>query len=253
MKGQVIWLGQAGFVIEGDDARVGVDLFLRSDPRLRPPFCHPDALGFLDATFVTHEHHDHMDRFTLTALTERLRAMDVVVPCPIAEEAKALGIPRVRPAEVGLPMRYGDIEATPVRARHAAHMAEGYHFGEPDGRFLGYVFRVGTAAVYHSGDTIMYPELADTLRGLGVTVMLLPINGRSYAREKAGLVGNLTPEEAVDLAAEAGAAVLIPMHYETYPNNLGDVGQAAEMAYRRGVTLVVPRYGQRVPLDWNAV
>lgn len=246
------WLGQAGFIVETDQARVGVDLFLRDDPRLRKPFQHPDQIGRVDAAFVTHEHHDHLDGYTLLTLQERLPDMTVVVPEPVRQDAENLGLRRVAGARPGQSVMVGDIDVTPVRALHAVHMEEGYHFGEPDGRFLGYVLRTGGAAVYHSGDTIMYPEMADTLKALGVTVMLLPINGRSYRRERADLVGNLLPDEAVDLARDAGARALIPMHYETYPNNLGDVGQAADLAYRGGVTFIVPHYGQPVPLDWLA-
>lgn len=96
---------------------------------------------------------------------------------------------------------------------------------------------MGGSAVYHSGDTLMYPELAEVLKDRGVSVVMLPVNGRSFTREASGLVGNLSPEEAVDLAADVGVALV-----------RGDIGQTAEWAYRRGVTLIVPRYQTRIPI-----
>lgn len=250
VSGSLRWLGQAGFIMETPDVRVGVDLFLRADPRLRPPFQHPDQLGPLDAVLATHEHHDHLDAFTVVTLQQRLPELRVIVPEPVTALASELGILGVEGARVGVPIAVGDITITPIRALHAVHMDEGYHFGDPEGRFLGYIFDVGGVRVYHSGDTVMYPGLSAALRDFQVTILCCPINGRSFHRESADLVGNFTPEEAVELAREVGAAALIPMHFETYPNNLGDVGQAADLAYKAGVTFVLPRYGQAVPLLW---
>lgn len=244
------WYGQAGFVIEDGSTRLGIDLFLRQDPRLRPPVLHPTELGHLDGVLVTHEHHDHLDDWTLKVLQEALPDLRVVVPEPIRDHAQRLGLAQVEGVVPGQAYTIGSMVVTPVRALHAVHMEEGYHFGVPDGRFLGYVIRTGNAAVYHSGDSLPYPGLEETLQALAVTLVLLPINGRSFKREALDLVGNFTPEEAVDVAQGVGARVLVPMHFETYPNNLGDVGQAAHLAYRAGVTMVIPRYGQAVPLDW---
>lgn len=210
------WYGQAGFLVEGALGRVGIDLFLRPDPRLRAPVCEPRDIPRLDAALATHEHHDHRDVYTLQGLQAHHPAMEVVVP-------------------------------DPIRSLHGVTMEDAYHFGDPPGRFLGYIVYVGGSAVYHSGDTLMYPELAEVLKDRGVSVVMLPVNGRSFTREASGLVGNLSPEEAVDLAADVGAA-LVPMHWETYPGNGGDIGQTAEWAYRRGVTLIVPRYQTRIPI-----
>lgn len=249
MAVRIAWYGQAGFMIEDGATRVGVDLFLRPDPRLREPFCAPEAIPPLQAVFCTHEHHDHLDPYTLTGLQKNHPPMKVVVPAPVRTLAEAAGLKHVVGAVPRQVLQYGEMIVEPVLSLHASEMSEGYHFGRPPGRFLGYVFRLGHTVIYHSGDTIMYPELPGELKQRGVTVLLLPINGRSFQREASGLVGNLTPEEAVDLAAQVGAEALIPMHWETYPHNRGDIGQAAEWAYRRQVTLIVPRYGQKVRVD----
>ena len=103
-------------------------------------------------------------------------------------------------------------------------------------------------ALYHSGDTVWYPGLVQTLQSLGVTGALLPINGRSYGREAEDVVGNLNPEEAALLASQAGVSWWIPMHYETYANNLGDIGAAARETRRRGVPMIIPHYGVPIPL-----
>lgn len=77
------WYGQAGFLVEGALGRVGIDLFLRPDPRLREPVCEPRDIPRLDAALATHEHHDHRDVYTLQGLQVHHPAMEVVVPDPI--------------------------------------------------------------------------------------------------------------------------------------------------------------------------
>ena len=67
-------------------------------------------------------------------------------------------------------------------------------------RFLGYVLQFGDWVVYHSGDTIRYPGMAEKLRTFGVHVALLPINGCAPGKE--GVPGNLSGPEAAQLAKD---------------------------------------------------
>lgn len=245
------WVGQSSFLLHSPLANLGVDLFLRNDPRLRQPSVDIDGIGHLDAAFATHEHSDHLDIATLRQLQAQHPHVEVIVPAPLASDTISHGLTNVIGAHPGIPLVYGDITVVSILSQHAVHHGEGYHFGQPMGRFLGYVFKMGAYAVYHSGDTLVYDGLVDALLPYHITAMLLPINGRGYFREQQDLVGNMNPEDAVLLTKAVGAEFLVPMHFETYPENLGDVGQTVHLAYKAGVTVLVPRYGQRVPLDWN--
>ena len=80
-------------------------------------------------------------------------------------------------------------------------------------RFLGFVARCGPWTIYHSGDTVRYAGMAETLRPFAVDVALLPINGRAPERRVAG---NLDGREAADLARAIGAGVVIPCHYDMF-------------------------------------
>jgi L-ascorbate metabolism protein UlaG (beta-lactamase superfamily) len=98
--------------------------------------------------------------------------------------------------------------------------------------------------LYHAGDTIHYEGMEDALRRFDVDVAMLPINGRDAEREGRGIVGNLSEREASWLAAEVGAGVLLPMHYDAFGRNRGEPGElvhAAERDGRRVPVLVPPR------------
>src|SRR5260370_16125651 len=67
--------------------------------------------------------------------------------------------------------------------------------------YLRYLVRFGNCTIYHAGDCIPYPGLADRLRAYSLTVALLPINGRKTDATP----GNFEIAEAAGLAEEVWA------------------------------------------------
>jgi L-ascorbate metabolism protein UlaG (beta-lactamase superfamily) len=115
-------------------------------------------------------------------------------------------------------------------------------------RFLGYTIEVGGVRVYDAGDTIDFDGLAEEVREAGADVALLPINGRSAEREAQDIVGNLGPEEAVELAVRCGARALVPAHYDMFAANLGDPGRCTSYAKDAHPELAVIVPGRFRPL-----
>lgn len=248
--GQLAWLGQAGFLVETPRCRILIDAFLTPKPGARDPICGVDDLGNIDLALVTHQHDDHLDGPTLRLLKQKNPGLGIIVPDPIQSELKAWNIPEesVIAARPDASIEFPGGHIHPVASAHGVHVVDGYAVGDPPGRFLGYVVSWDGFSLYHSGDTVWYPGLEKTLQSLRITGALLPINGRSYGREAEDIVGNLNPEEAALLASQAGVSWWIPMHYETYANNLGDIGAAARETRRRGVPMMIPHYGIPIPL-----
>ncbi|MHA6630959.1 MBL fold metallo-hydrolase [Pseudonocardia sichuanensis] len=243
------WLGQAGFLLRGGGATVLVDPYLTPTGarRFPPPFAAADAAG-VDAVLVTHEHGDHLDVDVARAFADAASTARWVVPEPVLERLVSLGIRRdlVEPARPGRPLTVGAVRVDPLPAHHGIDMADAYGTGAegPGGpaRFLGYVLDLAGTRVYHSGDCIDYPGLGDELTRLGVHVVLLPINGRDAEREARNIVGNMSAEEAVDLAARAGAEVLVPMHWDMFEGNPGHPSRAVALVERDHpeLTVLVP-------------
>ena len=109
-------------------------------------------------------------------------------------------------------------------------------------RFLGYVLQFGDWVVYHSGDTIRYPGMAEKLRTFGVHVALLPINGRAPERRVAG---NLSGPEAAQLAKDIGARMVIPCHFEMFEFNTASPDEFVTECRRLGQPCQVLRCGER--------
>jgi len=230
------WLGQSGFRLRdpAGGPTIFVDPFLKERPdRTWPAPIDTDALANADLVLATHEHSDHLDRPTLKAAAEMPGArFTLVVPRPLVEIATdEIGLPaeRVIGAQPDERIERDGVTIHPLPAAHGVHVADSYNFGEQlsNGlvRYLGYVVEIGGVRVYHAGDCIPYVGQAERLRALQPHLVLLPINGRDFFREtERNNVGNMDDREAARLAHEAGAQVLVPMHWELFPHNPGFPG-----------------------------
>jgi L-ascorbate 6-phosphate lactonase len=237
------WLGQSSFELRFPGASLLVDPFLSQHPdRLVPP---PDeTFPRLDGVLITHEHWDHLDVEACRELAAASPSALFVAPAPITG---MVGVERERIVgmQPGESVRVGEATVHAVPACHALHVEDGYSV---DPRFLGYVIEGGGIRVYHAGDTIGFDGLAERLRELQVEIALLPINGRRPEREAADIAGNLEPEDAVELAAAAGARVAIPMHHDMFAANLGDPARFTAHAAENHPNLAVLLPGRFAPL-----
>jgi L-ascorbate 6-phosphate lactonase len=256
VKLTMTWYGQAGFRLDVGQSRVLIDPFLsdREDRRYPPP---ATASDFTDITLVlcTHEHIDHLDLKFLPGFCAVNDQAKIVVPAPVTDVAAGGGIQphRLIGAMPGHPIKDLDVTVHPVPALHGMDDPGPAVYEFRDGRFLGYVIDAGGVRVFHAGDGLLYAELASALTELAPDVMLLPINGRDHMRESKGLVGNMNEAEAAWLCTQVRPAYIIPMHYEMFAHNRGDVGKFAslihEAAADAGPVLVMPSRGRPFTLE----
>lgn len=220
-----LWaLGQAGFVIKGGDMIVYIDPYLSGEVardgghgRRFPVPIAPGAVRHAQVVFATHEHMDHADGATLGPLMAA-SSQAVLVTSPggrdVALEADVPAERIVLP-RLGQPASIGGLRYTAIPAAHYSYEVD----AEGHSRWMGFLLEWNGVTIYHSGDTIMIPEIAAALDGVRIDLALLPINGRDYFRDQRNIVGNLWPGEAVQLAAQLGARVLIGVHNDLFAGN----------------------------------
>ncbi len=207
---ELTWLGQSGFLLRFPSANVLVDPFLSDRGERLVPAPALESLGSIDILAATHEHWDHLD---LPAIVRLARAAPSGCSCWSRSPSSTRCSTRASPrngfaacnrtrssfiATCGSPQCRRDTACTsPTPTTSARELSDGKV------RYLGYVLSEEGVVVYHAGDTILYDEHASRLESLGVQLALLPINGRDPEREALDLVGNLSPDEAASLIAEA--------------------------------------------------
>lgn len=252
----IVWLGHATALVEVDGYRILTDPVFsdRCSPsdavgprRLHPPPVGLSALPALDAIVVSHDHYDHLDIDTVTALARSQRA-PFVVPLGVGAHLREWGIPADRVVELDWDEHttLGDLTVTCTPARHFS------------GRFLtrnqtlwaSWVIAGPTHRVYFGGDSGYTSSFGAIGAGHGpFDVTLLPIGAYNTAWPDV----HMNPEEAVrahlDLNA-SGSGLLVPIHWGTFrlaPHRWDEpVERLLTAAEAAGVTVGVPRPGGRV-------
>ena len=238
------WLGQHGFVVKTASSVLYLDPFLSPmADRLVNPLLTPDEAT--NATLITgsHDHGDHIDHPALLGMMCAAPRAQLVVPCVAVPALISEGLPsdRVHGIGAGETMRFDDVT---VHAVAAAHELLDYneHTGYP---YLGFVLEADGITIYHAGDTCVYEGLVTALKKWDITVAFLPINGRDARRLRNGCIGNMTYQEAVDLAGAIRPVLTVPAHFEMFAMNSQDPSAFCEYMDVKfpGLTYRVPEHG----------
>lgn len=215
------WLGQLSFVVKVGEAVIYLDPYLADDPaRQTPPLLQPGQVTNATICTGSHDHADHIDPASVPGIAEASPRCKFVVPNPHLDRMTALGcapdsIVGLRPDETAV---VAGVTITALKAKHE-------FFDESDLGFphLGYVLEAGGVCFYHAGDTLIYEGLVSALqRWETMDAMFLPINGRDGSRYRSGCLGNMTFQEAVDLAGEIRPQLVVPAHHDMFANNQAD-------------------------------
>ena len=223
------YLGQVGFLIKCCEKYLLVDGYLTDyvdrhcsgdlvtwHRRYDAPIA-PTELDFVDYVFCTHGHYDHADPETLAAIASVNSKALFFVTEPIRTQITGYGIANDRVTGLATDCKVKIDDLLTVTAIPAAH-EEIHRAADGNCEEVGFIFHFGTHTIYHSGDCCPYSGLAERVKG--TEVMILPINGRDYYRTVVkDIIGCFDINEAITLASDAGARLLIPVHFDLYEVN----------------------------------
>ena len=240
------WLGQHGFAVKLGGTVLYLDAFLSDLPgRQVPPLLAPPQVTHARLVLGTHDHADHIDRPAWPALAAASPEATFVVPLLLRERIVAeLRLPqdRVVGVDEGRPAEIAGVKVSAVPAAHEfldTDAATGLH------PYLGFVIEGNGFCLYHAGDTCLYEGLHERLLRRRLDLMILPINGRDARRLKANCIGNMTYQEAADLAGALAPRLTVPAHFDMFAGNREDPALFVDylaVKYPRLRTLV-PDYG----------
>jgi len=244
------WLGHSTVYLEIDGIRVLTDPVWgpRASPlgwagpkRFYAPLIPLEELPIPQVVALSHDHYDHLDRATIL----RIKDWDTrfIVPLGVGARLEDWGVPASRITELDWweTTRVGELEVACTPARHASGRSL---FDKDKTLWGGFAFLGPRHRVYYSGDTGMFPGLADIGIRLGPFDLTMIESG---AYGQAWPDWHLGPEQAVRAHAMVQGRVLMPVHWGLFDLAAHGWTEPIERvlvaARAVGATVVVPKPG----------
>lgn len=215
----VTWLGHAAFLFRLGGRTILTDPYLseRASPftgfgpaRFAGPALPPERLPPVDLLLLSHNHYDHLDMPALARLP-RLAGASVVMPLRVGRYldpdrfAQALEVDWLQRVEIA---------GIAVTAVPAVHFSKRGLFDRNASLWCGYLIEAGGRCVLFTGDTAYGPVFRTTAAGLPrPELACVPIG--AYEPRLLMRGSHCTPEEAVAIGRDWGAARLCAMHWGT--------------------------------------
>lgn len=221
----IFFLGQAGYVIKSPDAIVYIDPYLsnyvehpnglnkRTIKRKFPPIFSPEKITTLDAILITHAHHDHMDPWTLEAVS--IQYMLYCTETAYRNNSVHIKSENIVYVNPGHEYNIKDIAVTPVLSAH--YELYDRETGKPIG--VSYILKILDKTFYFWGDGVIYHGLLDFLSKYSFNYFFAPINGRDWVRENNNILGNINITELIGISKELNIDFVVPNHFDMFDCN----------------------------------
>ncbi len=247
------WLGHStvllkvdGFTILTDPVfsdRVGLRLgpVMLGVKRLLAPALEPRDLPKIDLVLLSHAHMDHWDLPSLGALESR--DTEVINARRTSDLLQVSRWRRVTELGWGKTERVGAASVRAFEINHwGARMQTDIYRG-----YNGYLIECGSYRVLFAGDTAVTTAFRSLRSSRPIDLAIMPIG--AY---KPWIRFHCTPEEAWQMASDAGAERILPVHHQTFPLSrepvLEPIERLERVAGRQRDQIVVQRVGQEFRL-----
>ncbi|MBO4758251.1 MAG: MBL fold metallo-hydrolase [Bacteroidales bacterium] len=244
------WLGQMGLIVKSASTMIVIDYYATPLPtrQVTPPIP-ADELTGVDAFLGTHNHIDHIDhpawriwantnpeaKFVFPRAHKRSISNDKIA------DSNAVGL------NAGESVQIGDMTIHAIAASH-----EFLDQDKETGLFphLQYIVECNGVRIHHAGDTVRYEGMMPAIKAFGaIDVELIPINGRDARRLRRNCIGNMTYQEAADLAGDVEPKLVIPGHWDMFADNSADptlFEEYIKTKYKDRLTCRIPKVLEKI-------
>ena len=243
------WIGHSTVLLKIDgttvitdpvfSTRAGVNLGFSTVgiKRLVAPALKIAELGKIDLVLLSHAHFDHFDLPSLHALENRGTA--VVTASRTSDLLRVRRYAQVRELAWDERARIGGLEIRAFRVKHwGARMRRDVYRG-----YNGYVIEAGGFRIVFGGDTAATDSFRALRSSRRVDLALMPVGAYNP-----WIFNHCTPEQAWEMANDAGAEFFLPMHHQTFALSREPYHEPLERlmaaAGRQGDRVAVRRIGQ---------
>lgn len=205
--------------------------------RVADPGISLNLLPPIDIAFISHNHYDHLDKFTVRNLA-LFHDITFIVPLGIKEKLIKWGI--TRPIIELDWWQSHDVGEVKITATPAQHWSRRGLFDINKTLWMGGVFESSKGSVFFAGDTGLGPhfsEIAQTFNAINVG--LLPIGSykpRSVMKEQ-----HMSPSDALSAHQDLKTEIMIPIHYDVFPLGKEAFREAEDDLISEAKSLGIPK------------
>ena len=212
-RAELTWIGHASFALhEGErvalfDPHFGPRALM--PPRWSPPGLPLSAVPADATVLLSHNHYDHLDRWTLDRLP---RGLDWLVPLGLGAAVRRSGHTRVREVDWGEEIELGDWRFTFLPAQHWSR-----RLSQPENSTLwgAWLIDTGRTRLFFGGDSGWFGGYAELGRRCApLDAALLPVG--AYEPRWFMKPAHMNPGEALAAFGALGARLLVPMHWGVF-------------------------------------
>jgi L-ascorbate metabolism protein UlaG (beta-lactamase superfamily) len=250
---RITWLGHSSMLLEQDGHRILTDPVWgeRTSPvgwagpeRWYAPPLALDDLPPIDAVLISHDHYDHLDLPTITAIAQWDTTF--LAPLGVAEHLVYWGVPEAHIVELDWweETTVGELRIVCTPARHASGRTP---FDQNTTLWASYALLGPRHRVWFSGDTGLFPALREIGERLGpfdLTMIEVGAYGSAWPD------WHLGPEQAVTAHTMVRGDVMLPVHWGlfdlAYHGWTEPIERVLVAAERATVQVIAPRPGQSI-------
>lgn len=217
-----VWIGHSTYLMEVDDLAILTDpvwdshcspIPIRALRRYSEPSIPLADLPPIDIVLISHNHYDHLDAKTVSALHRFHPQIEWIVPERLAPWFRKRGIHAVTELPRWKPHTIKNCKVTAVPAQHFSGRTL---WDKNKTHWNGYVLETPSRRLYFSGDTGYNPH---DFKAIGdhfghMDLSLIPIG--SYIPREFMKPVHISPQEAVKIHQEVRSHLSLGMHWNTF-------------------------------------
>jgi len=217
----ITWVGHATLLVQMGHVTFLTDPIWSDRPspisfigprRHVPPGIALDALPPIDFVVVSHNHYDHLDLPTLTALAERSAETRFIVPLANGALLRGAGIENVVELDWGDSLAHEGVRVHCLPAQHWSARGIG---DERQSLWASWAVVADERRFYFAGDTGYFDGFARIADVLGpFDLAAVPIG--AYEPVEMMRESHMNPEQAAQAARDVGATRTVAMHFGTF-------------------------------------
>ena len=177
-----VWFNQyAGVVLKTPSKTLAVD----------PVDIKPKSLQNVDAILITHEHYDHLDPRLITEIQKATNCMIIADSASTKKLQHSIPAEKLQEIKPGAEIKIGEVSVKAEKCNHNAEAPVTYIVTSEDG-----------VKVYHTADSLPFPELADMGQREKFDVVFCTV----------GIAPGSTPQTGFEIAWLTKPQVAVPYH-----------------------------------------